>query len=360
MAIVVVGGGAIGLLMAGRLTQQQQPVALIARPTTVATLHNQPLEMTYRGHCDVVTHLVAVADPANVPPPYQRPALMMICVKGYDMPSTFGILNRLQPAYVLSLQNGFGHEEALAQQIGRERVIAGSITTSVQSERPAAITITRMGGIGLAPLVHNATTTRELAHWQSVLRQAGFRVTQYRQYHSLKWSKVLLNMLGNATVALLDLPVDAVYANHRLIEIEQALFLEALHVMRYQGIQPINVPRYPAAWLSLMMQLLPRPVLFPLLQRLVGGGRGGKLPSLLLDLRQGRGRTEGAYLYGAVVAAAERHGLSVPVNTVIWQLLHDIVSGALPWETFRHQPQRLIEVVAQARTQTPIALSDKE
>jgi 2-dehydropantoate 2-reductase len=189
--------------------------------------------------------------------------------------------------------------------------------------------------------------------WGAILGKAGFTVCKYHDYRALKWSKALLNMLGNATPAILDMSIKAVYADRRLAALERQAFLEALTVMQRRGITPVNLPAYPAKRLSMAMRWLPPPILFPLLRRSIAGGRGGKLPSLHADLQRGRTHSEGKYLYGAIAHAAREEGQSAPVNTALWQVLHGIASGAIDWDAFRQQPGRLLEVVRQTTDIAP-------
>lgn len=341
VAIVVVGGGAIGLLVGGRLAQSGQPVALVARPTTVQTLAAAPLCIMQEGNTSTIENLIAVTDPAELPADYQQPDLAILCVKGYDTQDALPTLDMLNPSLVLTLQNGIGNEEMLAEHLGAEAVLSGAITSSVEPESPGTIVVTKAGGIGLAPL----ETAEAVPQWAAVLRASGFPVREYASYRALKWSKALLNMLGNATAAILDLSVGTVYDISQMIALERQVFLEGLAVMERMNVRPVNLPRYPAALLAVLMRLLPTPLLFPLLRRAIAGGRGGKAPSLLRDLHQGRTHTEGEYLYGAVVRAARQVGVAAPANEAIWDTLNGIVSGAIPWDDFRANPQHLLDVV---------------
>src|SRR5947199_158734 len=142
-------------------------------------------------------------------------------------------------------------------------IISGTITTSVEIETPGRVTVAKMGGIGLAPM----TTQTKIMHWVDIFQLAGFEVQTYRDYRAMKWSKALLNMLGNATAAILDMPVEEVYADRRLVALERQAFLEALHVMEQLGIKPVNLPRYPAATLALAMRRIPLVLFAPLLRR---------------------------------------------------------------------------------------------
>lgn len=352
MAIVVVGAGAIGLLVAGRLAQSATDTALLARPAVAAAIAQHRLRILQDGTMQIVDGLTVATDPAALDERAAEPELAILCVKGYDTTSALPAIEALRPQMVLTLQNGIGNEELLAERLGARRVISGAITSSVEIEAPGRIAVTKSGGIGLAP-VDGRT---DISRWAAALGSAGFRTRAYADYRALKWSKALLNMLGNATAAILDMPVAEVYADRRLVALERQAFGEALHVMDRRGIRPVNLPHYPAALLALAMRWGPATVLDPLLRRLIAGGRGGKTPSLHLDLARGNRRSEGDLLYGAVVRAAEQIGLAAPANSVLHDTLRGIASGTLVWDDYRHNPDRLLAAVADRRNhRQPVA-----
>jgi 2-dehydropantoate 2-reductase len=260
-------------------------------------------------------------------------------VKGYDTPGVLPTLDELRPRAVVTLQNGLGNEELLAERFGPQRVVAGAITTSVEVPTAGLAVVAKRGGIGLAP-VGAESPVGEAAR---ALRDAGFLLRQYPDYRSLKWSKALLNILGNATAAILDVPVGAVFADPRLAAVERGVFLEALAVMERLGARPVNLPGAPAALLAAAMRHAPPWVLYPLLRRAVAGGRGGKPPSLQLDLARGRERTEARQLYGAIAERAAEAGVAAPLNRGLWEAVRAIASREVSWEEFRGKPERLLE-----------------
>lgn len=337
MGIVVVGAGAIGLLVAGRLTRSAERVALLARPGTAAALASQGIAIC-TGEKVERCSLPVLGAPDELLPADHPPDLAILCVKGYDTVEALSTLEALAPRLILTLQNGIGNEETLAGRFGRGRVLSGAITTVVEVAGPGQITVAKEGGIGLAPLTPGVAVDR----WARALEVAGFAVERYADYRALKWSKALLNMLGNATAAILDMPVAEVYADPRLLALERQAFGEALQVMDRMGVRPVNLPRYPAAYLALAMRRLPAWLLDPLLRRVVAGGRGSKPPSLQLDLARGSRRSEGEFLNGAVAQAAARLGIAAPANQLIWETLHAIVAGEVAWEAYRRRPERLL------------------
>ena len=99
--------------------------------------------------------------------------------------------------------------------------------------------------------------------------------------------------------------------------------------------------------LSRVMKL-PRLLAQMILEPRIGGARGSKMPSLWWDLSRGKGRTEAAYLNGAVVDAGRQQGVATPVNSVLWALLEKVTKNPAEWERYRRQPDRLKQLLRTA------------
>jgi 2-dehydropantoate 2-reductase len=319
---------------------------LLARPSTALAIEQQGLRILEDGGLHVATQLTAIVDPTALDPQDRPPELAILCVKAYDTANALPALAALSAQAILTLQNGIGNEEILAERFGASRVVSGAITSSVEASVPGRVEVAKRGGIGLAPICAEAGPAARSA--LEALRGAGFDTRMYRDYRALKWSKALLNMFGNATAAILDMPIHEIYDDARLVALERGAFLEALTVMDRLGITPINLPRNPAALLASAKRHMPALLLNPLLRRAVAGGRGGKPPSLQLDLARGSARSEGQFLYGAVARAGAEVGIPTPVNRALWDTLHMIATGAVAWDAYRRAPERLLEAVGRS------------
>jgi 2-dehydropantoate 2-reductase len=177
----------------------------------------------------------------------------------------------------------------------------------------------------------------------SALDQAGLNARLYPAAGPMKWSKLLTNLLGNATAAILDLGVTELFADRRLFQVEMRAWGECLAVMQALGYAPVDLPGTPVRALAWAVRTLPRPLAQPVLKRAVGGGRGGKMPSFHLDLYSGRGQTEVGWLNGAVAEHGALHGVAAPVNRRLTEILESLSSGTLDREVFRHRPEALLE-----------------
>ena len=109
MAIIVVGAGAIGLLVAGRLAQSGQRTILLARPSVAAAIGQQRLRIVENGSLHVADRLLVITDLAALAPEDRAPELAIVCVKGYDTAGVLAALAQLGPQFVLTLQNGIGN-----------------------------------------------------------------------------------------------------------------------------------------------------------------------------------------------------------------------------------------------------------
>jgi 2-dehydropantoate 2-reductase len=267
--------------------------------------------------------------------------LVLLTVKAYDATEAAAQVEPLNQRGVpiLVLQNGVGGEEAVGESLGGATILSAVITLSVEVLKPGLVRLaTTRGGIGLAPTAPG----QSVAELSQVFQEAGFRASVYREHRAMKWSKLLLNIIANASPAILDMFPDEVFADSRLFALEQAVFREAMAVMRALGLRPVSLPGYPVPLLAWALCSLPAWLLSPILRRVIVPGRGGKMPSLHIDLSRGKGQSEVEYLNGAVARYAQELGLDAPVNRALHAVLMGIAKGEIPWEEYRGQPERLL------------------
>jgi 2-dehydropantoate 2-reductase len=273
--------------------------------------------------------------------------LALFTVKTYDTDATIIEMQAAdlgQPT-LLSLQNGVYSEEALGRAFGRSRVIAGTILNPISVPAVGTVELEKWrGGLGLAPVAPDSP----LDTWLSILGTV-LPTRLYANYRSMKWSKLLLNVIGNASAAILDMNTVQVYADPRLVRLEVEMLRETANVMRGLNVKPVNLPGYPVPLLAWGVRWAPLFILRPVLRRLVAGGRGQKPPSLLLDLRRGRERSEVAFLNGAVVQAGRRTGIPAPVNHALTETLTRLSQRQIQWDNVRQQPGVLLAIAAEMK-----------
>jgi 2-dehydropantoate 2-reductase len=109
--------------------------------------------------------------------------------------------------------------------------------------------------------------------------------------------------------------------------------------MRGLGLRPVDLPGVPVSLLARAI-FLPPPLTQPLLYRAVVGGRGQKMPSFYSDLE--RGKSEVAWLNGAIAGEGQRLGIPTPANRRLAEVLAGLAEGRLRREAFRGRPEALL------------------
>jgi 2-dehydropantoate 2-reductase len=222
---------------------------------------------------------------------------------------------------VLCLQNGVDNEAALAEVLGAEKLISGTVTTAIDKPAAGQLVLERKRGVGLAG-------GHELSkRLYAAFEDANLNPRLYADAEAMKWSKLLANLIANATSAILDMSPAEIFAHPGLFEIEMRALREALAVMDVLGLQVVDLPGLPTRALAFTARRLPLGLSRPLLARFVGRGRGGKMPSLHIDLHTGRGRSEVGWLNGAVARHGERLGVATPVNRALTETLEELINN---------------------------------
>src|SRR5438045_2354575 len=79
MTIVIVGAGAIGLLVAGQLASSAQRVVVVARPATTLALMQGPLHISHKGQDRTTKGILAISDLAQLDHADRSPELAVLC-----------------------------------------------------------------------------------------------------------------------------------------------------------------------------------------------------------------------------------------------------------------------------------------
>jgi len=339
---LVIGAGAIGTYIGGSLQLHGQQVTFLEQAAAAAEIRQRGMHLQLEnGESRQIADpcLTVTMEEATLNAPFNA---VILAIKSYDTPS---LLEKIMPyqqhlSALICFQNGVENEARLAALLGTERVIPGTVTSAVARRAAGDIFVERQRGLGLSSL-HPLSI-----RFAQAFNQAGLNARLYPRPADMKWSKMLTNLVGNATSAILDLTPAQVFAHPQLFRMEIRQLREALVVMGSSGIRVVNLPGVPVRLLGLAAKHLPFGIARPLLQRAVGRGRGAKMPSLHIDLHSGRGQSEVDYLNGAVVRAGERAGVPTPVNALLNKTLLGLISGSIPLADFHHNPPALLEKIS--------------
>jgi 2-dehydropantoate 2-reductase len=301
--VAILGAGALGSLFAYQLTSRTSAeVRLLAHSAL-------PPALWLDGGGEQV--------PARAWAPADGSAdLVLVLVKAYatrEAAATAMDLGAVGPETVaLTLQNGLGNAEALAELLGPGRVLAG---TTAQGATLVAPGLVRHGGAGptrIAPWVPAADTAAVRASLAAaaaapavaaLLAGAGIPTTVEADPRPLLWAKLAVNCGINALTAILRVPNGELLVRPGARPLMEAAAREAAAVAAAEG---IALPEDPV-------------------ERVIAVARATaeNRSSMLQDVERGR-RTEVEAINGAVARRGEALGVPTPVNRTLADLVRGI------------------------------------
>lgn len=324
---VIVGAGAVGCHIGGRLAAAGEKVVFVARPQMAEDLARHGLAVS---DLDGWRAALAPADLTVVASPIEAAAalpsaLVLLTTKGGATTAAAGDIGAAFAAGtpVLSLQNGVDNVDRIRAAAPALVPIAGMVPFNVVLSREA-------DGRRLA---HRATSGTLVAEDHPATRpvlpafaRAGLGLSLSRDMTAVQWGKLLLN-LNNPVNALSGLPLREELMDAGYRRVLAALMDEALGVTRKAGLAPARIGAAP-------------PRLIPAILRLPTFAFARIAASMLKidptarssmqdDLAAGRS-TEIDDLCGAVVRLAAAHGLPAPRNAAMTALVKQ-AAGPQRW-----------------------------
>lgn len=346
--VLVFGAGAIGTYFGGSLALVGHNVVFVEQPKMVEQLRERGLRLDLTIDERRKTKDAFVIEPRSfVIEPSLKEALKfgpfdvaLFALKSFDTVAALkgmkSFADKLPP--ILCLSNGVENEQAMTRVLGPNKVIYGTVTTAIGRRSPGDIVLEKLRGVGVAaghPLSEKLVAVLDGAYLKCFL---------YPDSHSMKWSKMLTNLIANPTSAILNMTAAQVFANKKLYKLEIDMLKECLAVMKAQNLEVFDLPGIPVRALAFATRL-PHWLSKPFLSRAAGSGRGAKMPSFHIDLYSGRGHSEVEYLHGAVVREAKARDIPTPVNELLTNTLLALTNKEIPLEEYANQPEKFLSKV---------------
>ncbi len=297
MRVLVLGAGAVGGYFGARLAEGGHDVTFVARGDNLDALRRDGLTVRLADRTMHLSPVHAVREPADAP----RPALVLVCVKSHDTPAAAAALRPVVSAdtIVLSLQNGIENEEIIARELAIPPLMVACTRIGVALVAPATIEYSGRGTIVFGEVDgRESPRARQVA---ATLAAAGVPYELRSDILVPAWEKLAWNAGFNAVTTLTQATVAQVMAQPASRGLIVATMEEVDAVATALGV-PVRRSRTEAVLADSV------------------AGLPDFETSMLQDYRRGR-RLEHDALNGAVVRAAARVGISVPVNRVLLALL---------------------------------------
>lgn len=302
MKIAIIGAGALGTLLAGRLAGTDHEIWLLHHSEASAAEIDESGVRIEGEHCEVhETHVRTTAEATAVGPV----DLVIVLVRSYE---TVEAVRQHEAAigagtHVLSLQNGLTNHYRLREHVGPDRVLSGVSYQGASLERPGTVVHTADG-----PLVFGGEDTAFAKRVGDIFESAGVATNVVGDPFPHIWEKLLWSVAIKPVAALTRLPNGELVGTAATRDIMHRLMVEASRVAAAHGVT-----------------LDADGIFDDLLVALEGSTHRS---SMLADVERSR-RTEIDDVNGAIVELAEDEGIDVPYNEMITGVVHGLEQGYL-------------------------------
>ncbi len=298
--IVVLGAGAMGSLMAGRLALAGADVVLLGRPSPhLASIAAAGLTLTEDDGSSQKIPLPVTTEPDAV----EEIDLLVVLVKSWATAEALASIHDRLPvsATVLTLQNGLGNVAAIRAALGDDTpprdVVIGVTAQAARREAPGTVRHTGDGPTAIGR--PDGLTTPRLSAAAAAFVSAGFATVVVPDIERWVWRKLAVNAAINGPTALAGVPNGAIRSNPELRAAAIILAAEVAAIARARGIKLDHI----AAAVDKVAQ-----------------DTALNRSSMLQDFDT-QERTEVDAIYGLLIAESERLGIGVPASRVVAALI---------------------------------------
>lgn len=297
MKIAVLGAGAMGSIYGGHLSLHNDVYMIDKKQEIVDKINADGLKL-FENDKDVIYRPEAMTDSANL----GEVDLVILFVKALFSKAALEENRHIigEHTYVMTLQNGAGHEDILSEFVPKERIIIG---TTEDNGAVLDFGYVRRGGKGktnIGMLVPDSNGM--LGMIKKSFDSCGFDTHIYDNIQQLIWDKLFTNVSLSALTGVLQVPIGFIATDEYAWNMTVTLIKEAMQVAKAMGLE-FNEEE--------MIERVRNTSL---------NSPEGRT-SIYADLKAGR-LTEVNTISGAVVKAGDRLGVPVPSHKMIVNMVH--------------------------------------
>jgi 2-dehydropantoate 2-reductase len=341
MNIIVLGAGAIGCYVGGRLAAAGERVTLVGRPRTTEPLALSGLTVTdlqgFKAHveadinadtkADLISPTLSIASNlklacASMIPAPNETTVVLLCVKGGATSAAAQEIADccLAGTVIVSLQNGVDNVARIQNAAPQMTALAGMVPYNVVMRTATHVHRATMGQIYIEVDESTQAVTTELV---AKFNAAGLKAVASNEMRAVQWGKLLLNV-NNPINALSDLPLREQLLNRDFRVVFATLQLEALAAMKEAGIEPKQLAAVKPHVMPMLLKL-PNWIFTRLAKKMLRMDASAR-SSMWDDIQHGR-TTEVDDLCGAVVRLANQQGTPALCNATMCKLIANHTKG---------------------------------
>ena len=311
MKIVMLGAGALGSTIGGTLAKTNEVIFVDQWKDHVDLINRQGLKMTDETK-DWFVPVQAQTTGQGIGPV----DLVIVLVKSFATKTAIQQLKETgtigDRTLVMSLQNGLGNEETIADVIGKENVISGKTYCGgrlIEAGYVAGRTEGKWTYIGEL----NGEITSRIQAVAKVFHEAGMLCEVSDNIQGLIWDKLLINVAAGALCGITHLPYGPLYEEEYLKDVAVMAIQEGIDVAKAAGVRlKSEDPEYP--WYA---------------------ASEGLPPTFKTSIQQSlefKHPTEIDFINGSVVEYGKKYGMKTPVNQTLVACVKGIEKFILQYE----------------------------
>jgi len=302
MKVIIVGAGAIGMVMGAYLARGGNEVIFLEKdPETVAAINQQGVGIMKLANDEPTDLLFEPAKAVDNPLKIKSCDMVILAVKSFDTHAAINSVAHLvtSKSPVLSIQTGLGNLEIMAQVVARKNILCGFTYMAGAALGPGKV---RLGGLGRTYLgeIDNKKTSRA-KRLSRTLNDCGLETELITQIIERIWHKVLVYSAINPISGLLRIKNGRLLEKMEAISLAKRLIDEGLQVAEASGLNLSEFDLY-----DLFFETCK--------------ATSENVSSMLLDLLSDR-KTEIDALNGAIIKLGKEYDIPVSTHLTIFELI---------------------------------------
>ena len=297
MKIAVLGAGAMGGLYSAYLSRHNEVTVIDVNAQVVEKINADGLEVQEPDGTSQVYHPHAVLSTEGMEPV----DLIVVFVKAMFSESALNNNRSIigPETYLMTMQNGSGHEDMLGKFVPQEHIIIG---TTQHNASVAGFGVTKHGGSGMTHMGCVTGDVKRLQKFADAFTACGLDADVSDGVQKMIWNKMFTNVSASALTGALQVPLGYISADDHAWKLCCQLIREAVDVAAALGMDFDYDEK--VAEVKAVCDKSPN-----------------GLTSIYADLRDGR-RSEVDTISGSIVRAGVKAGVPTPSHSFLVGLIH--------------------------------------
>lgn len=297
MRIAVLGAGAMGALFSGYLSARNEVIVVDVNEAAVSAIKEKGVRIKEKDGVISIHRPFAISSSSGIGPQ----DLIIVFVKSmFTVSALESNKNLIGPdTYLMTLQNGAGHESKLLGFVDRKHVIIGSTQHNSSVIEPGFV---KHGGSGITSIGLLDGGSQTIDSIARNFSECGFECHTEENVQKQVWKKMFTNTAASSLTALFQVPLGFIHGDPNANFLMKQLCREAVDVANSLGLE---------------FDLIE--VTNDVDEVCVNAPEG--YTSIYADIKNGR-RSEVDTISGSVVEAAHDQKIAVPYHEFIVKAIH--------------------------------------